>query len=81
MVQPEKKFKAGAVTASVFANEIETRSGKASVKSVSLQRAYKDRDGNFQNTASLRANDIQKAVLVLGKAYEYLVMGEEQDAP
>lgn len=42
MAQPEKKFKVGACTASVFANSIETRNGKAVVKSVSLQRAYKD---------------------------------------
>lgn len=73
MAQPEKRFKAGSCTASVFANEISTGDGKASVKSVTLQRTYKDKDGKFQNTASLKANDIPKGILALSKAYEYLV--------
>lgn len=80
MAQPEKKFRAGGITVSVFANEIQTKDGKASVKSVSLQRAYKDRDGNFQNSSSLRVNDLPRAIVLLDKAYAYLVMGEEQDA-
>lgn len=76
MAQPEKRFKFGAVTASVFANEVSGQNGKAVLKSVSLQRSYKDRSGNFQNTASFKANDIPKAILALEKAYEYLVVGE-----
>jgi len=79
MAQPEKKFKVGACTASVFANSIETRNGKAVVKSVSLQRAYKDKDGNFQNATSFTLNDIPKAVLALSKAYEYLAMSDRAE--
>jgi hypothetical protein len=76
MAKPEKTFKAGACTASVFGNEINTANGKATVKSVTLQRAYKDKDGNFQHTNSYKAHDIPKAVLALEKAYDYLVSGE-----
>lgn len=61
MVQPEKRFKVGACTASVFGNEIQTEEGKAVVKSVTLQRAYKDKDGNFQHSTSFKANDVLKA--------------------
>ena len=43
------------------------------MKSVSLQRTYKDKDGNFQHATSFGANDMPKAVLALTKAYDYLV--------
>ncbi len=74
MAQPEKRFKVGACTASVFANEVQTAKGKVVVKNVVLQRAFKDKDGNFQNTTSFGINDIPKAVLALNKAYEFLAM-------
>ena len=77
MTQPEKKFKVGACTASVFVNEISTANGKAIIKNVVLQRTYKDKEGNFQNTTSLRIDDIPKAILALHKAYDYLVSDEK----
>ena len=79
MAQPEKRFKVGACTASVFVNEVAGRNGTGILKSVSLQRAYRDKEGNFQHTASFKANDIPKAILALSKAYEYLVMDDEAE--
>lgn len=77
MAQPEKRFKVGAVTASVFANEVAGKNGTATLKSVSLQRAYKDKEGNFQHTTSFKESDIPKAILALSKAYDYLVSDEK----
>ena len=54
MAQPEKSFKAGACTASVWANEIDTAKRKVLVKSKSIDRAYKGKGGGFKHTASLR---------------------------
>ena len=76
MGQPEKRFKIGACTASVFVNEIAGKDGKAILKSVNLQRAYKDKEGNFQYATSFKANHIPKAILALSKAYDYLVSEE-----
>jgi len=78
---PEKIFKAGPCSASVFANEITTMNGKATVKSVSLQRAYLGKEGNFKSTNSFRADDLPKAVLALTRAYEYLVLEEKDFKP
>lgn len=73
--KPEKKFSAGAISATVWNNETSNKSGEAvSFKTVQLQRSYQDKDGNWQNTNSLRVNDIPKAILVLNKAYEYLLL-------
>ena len=79
MAQPEKRFKVRGCIASVFANEVNTANGSTVVKSVVLQRTYRDNDGNFQHTTSFRANDIPKAVLALNKAYEYLMSDEKAE--
>ena len=65
---PEKKFKAGAITATVWTNNSE----KGKYSTVNLDRVYKDGE-SWKTTGSLRMNDLPKAVLVLSKAYEYLV--------
>jgi len=72
--KPDNKFKAGAVTATVWANEMRDKQGKIFfVYSVAFERSYKDRDGNWKSTNSLRVNDIPKLLLVAQEAYEYLV--------
>lgn len=76
--KPEMKFRAGSISATVWNNEIKRKDGTpASFKTISLQRGYKDKDGEWKNTASLRANDLPKAVLLLNKAYEHLLMQTE----
>ena len=76
---PEKKFRAGAITATVWSNPT-VKDGKASdYKSVSFERSFKDPQGNWKTTHSLRINDLPKAELVLRKAYEYLALsGDSQ---
>ena len=72
---PEKRFSTGALVASVWENEGKSKSGdEVSFRTVSLQRRYKDKNGEWQSTNTLRINDLPKASLVLQKAYEYLVM-------
>jgi hypothetical protein len=78
---PEKKFSAGAISATLWRNEVPNRSaGTFGYYTVNLQRGYRDRDGKWQNTSSLRVNDLPKAALVLNRAYEYLVLKETEDA-
>jgi hypothetical protein len=79
MAQPEKRFKCGACDASVFENEIGTGGKKAKLKKLSFQKRYKRSDGEWASTNSLDLNDIPKAILVLQKAYEYLVVGDEKE--
>ena len=73
MAQPEVTFRHGSCSASVFATEHERPNGeKYTVRTVSFQRRYMDKDGCWQTTQHLRVNDLPKATLVLQKAYEYL---------
>jgi hypothetical protein len=76
---PEHKIKSGAISATIWNNEQDTPNGKISYKTVSFERHYKDKNGNWQNTNKLRSQDIPRAVLVLNKAYEYLALGEDTD--
>jgi hypothetical protein len=63
--KPDKKFKAGAVTATIWKNDLKDRQGNGfSVYTVSFERTYKDRDGQWKSTSSLRINDIPKLQLV-----------------
>lgn len=74
MARPEKRFRCGGCDAAVFENEI-SRGGKTlKVKKVSFQKRYKNSEGEWKTTYSLDVNEIPKAILVLSKAYEYLVI-------
>lgn len=75
---PEKKFRASPVTATVWANEVRTKEGETRMyRTISLERVYKDKDGSWKSTTSLRTNDLPKAVLVLNKAFEYISLKED----
>ena len=74
-VRPEKSFRIGAVRASVWRNARKSKEGKTyEVRSVSLDRSYRDSAGNYKSSNSFAANEIPKAILLLQRAYEYMVM-------
>ncbi|MFT4312648.1 MAG: hypothetical protein ACMXYF_05465 [Candidatus Woesearchaeota archaeon] len=75
---PQKKFSAGLVSATVWENTRVKNGMTFPVKTISLQKAYKDKDGSWKTVHSFHVNDIPKAKLVLEKAYEYLSMQEVQ---
>lgn len=73
--QPEKKFRAGVISATVWKNVgMSQKTGHPTeYRTISLQRSYTDKDGSWKNTASFRINDLPKAAVVLNQAYEFLV--------
>lgn len=71
---PEKKFSTGGITATIWENQGKSKTGEdVSFKTVSFQRRYKDKAGEWQSTNTLHVNDLPKAALVLNKAYDYIV--------
>jgi hypothetical protein len=78
---PEKKFSTGVISATIWKNSGTSKKGEpVEFRTISLQRRYTDKDGNWQSTNSLRINDLPKATLVLNKAYEYIVLKEQADS-
>jgi hypothetical protein len=79
-LRPVKSFRSGAINVSIWENETINAEGvPTSYKTVSFDRRYKDKNGEWKSTNSLRANDLPKAVLILQKAYEYLVLTESEE--
>ena len=73
--KPEKKIRSGSVTATIWKNSAARPDGSTGeYYTISLERSYKDKSGQWANTNSLRTNDLPKAVLVLNKAYEFLTL-------
>ena len=76
MAKPEKKFQAAGIEASIFENEIQQNGKTVKIKKIAFQKRYKS-DQGWKTTYSLDINDIPKAILVLSKAYQHLVMNPE----
>lgn len=78
--KPVTKFRAGAISATVWENQGKNNKGEiVSFKSVSFDRSYKDANGQWQRTTSLRTMDLPKAALVINKAYEFISLAGESE--
>ena len=68
---PEKTFRMGLVSASVFLNEVETDDGVREIRNVNLQRRYKD-NGDWKSTTSFGLTDLPLAIRVLQLAQQHI---------
>ena len=73
---PEKVFRVGRCSASVFKNMTEPKHGesgqKRPMRKVNLQRRYKDGDGKWKTATSFGLGDLPWAVRVLELAQQYV---------
>lgn len=76
---PEKKFRIGPISATIWKNQTEKNGSIVEYRTVSFERSYQNKNGDWANTNSLRVNDLPKAVLVLQKAYEYLAIKDTDE--
>ncbi len=75
---PEKKFSAGGIQATIWKNTGKSMTGtELDFFSVQLERRYKDKSDQWHSTNSFGVNDLPKAQLLLGKAYEYLTVKDD----
>ena len=74
---PVKKFKAGPIYATVWKNQIAKDGKESEYMTVSFERRYMDKNGEFGSTSSLRLNDLPKASLVLQKVYEFIAFASD----
>lgn len=70
--QPEKRFSAGAISATVWLNAGNYNGQQTTYRTVSFQRRYKDKSGEWKSASSLGVNDLSRAIHVLQKAQNYL---------
>ena len=70
-MKPERVIRFGAISASVFVNEIETDGGKRTIRNVKLQRRYKS-GGEWKTSSSFTLTDLPTAIAVLERATVYV---------
>ena len=75
--KPQKVFRIGFVSASVFVNETETENGKRTFHSVNVQRSYRDGD-QTKFTSSFGLAELPTAILVLQLAQEHVECAEAE---
>lgn len=78
VMKPEKVIRFGAVSASVFANEIVSDRGNKTIRNVKLQRRFKSGD-QWKTSSSFSLGELPTAIAILQRALEY-VASMESDA-
>lgn len=76
-MQPEKVFRIGLISASIFANEIESDNGKRTMRNVNLQRRYRDEKGEWNSATSFGLADLPVVAKLVDMATDYIA---EQEA-
>lgn len=71
---PVKRFSTGAISATIWLNTTLKNGKELAFNTVSFERRYKDKEGNWKSSNSLRQSDLPKALVVLRRAYEHLVL-------
>lgn len=69
--KPEKTFRVGYVSASVFVNDAETEGGKRQFRSVTLQRSYRDGE-ETKFVSSFGLAELPQAIRVLQLAQQHV---------
>ena len=75
--RPEKVFRIGFVSASVFAHDVENDDGKRTMRSVSIQKRYLDGE-EAKYTSSFNLSELPQAIRVLQLAQDYVEAREAQ---
>ena len=76
--KPVRKFQAGGVSAALWENKTSLKDGRhIETISVTIDRRYKDSDGEWKSSGSFRESDIPKALVVLAKAYDFMTIRGE----
>lgn len=70
---PVAKFKAGQVSSAVWKNQIQVKGANVEILKATVQRRYKDKEGNWQSSGSFSRNEIPLAIHCLQKAFEEII--------
>ena len=73
---PVAKVRVGAISCSVWENQISVNGTDKTVLKASVERRYKASDGTWKSSTSFSRSEVPIAVYCLGKAFEKMI-GEE----
>ena len=78
--KPIKDFRSGNIQASVWRNELKKESEIVVRYSVRIQKRFKNKEGEYENTNYFFQDDLPKLILVAQKAFEFISLTESKDA-
>ena len=71
MSRPEKRFRCGPITASIWAETKSVNNEMVKFYSISIDKVYKQDDA-WKHTTSFAAEDLPKVALVANEAYKFI---------
>ena len=77
--KPVAKFKAGQVSAALWENEISVSGRQVTMLKATIQRRYKDKDGQWKSSGSFSRTEIPLAIYCLQKCFEHMIEGQRDD--
>ena len=78
--KPIKDFRSGSIQASVWQNEVEDKDKTVVRHSVRIQKRFKNKEDEYENTNYYFRDDLPKLILVAQKAFEFISLTESKDA-
>jgi len=77
---PVAKFRAGQVSSALWENQVQVKGAAVTILKATVQRRYKDRDGNWQSSSSFSRNEIPLAIHCLQKTFEKIIEMQSENA-
>ena len=78
--RPVTKFSAGQVSAAIWENEVTTKTGKkVTMLKATVERRYKDRDGQWKSSGSFSRNEIPFVIYCLQKSLDHIIGSQQED--
>lgn len=75
--KPEHKIRYGSISATIWKNKRIVNNNVIELPSISIERSYQDKDGNWKTTNSFQPNDLMKVILACQQTLLYLYTKEE----
>jgi len=77
---PVAKFRAGQISSAVWRNQIQVKGKAVTILEATVQRRYKDKEGNWQSSGSFSRNEIPLAIHCLQQAFEKIIETQHEDS-
>lgn len=76
MGKPEREFRSGGISATVWNNVQVINGNKIDVKSVQIQRNYQDENKEWKKTNSFKIQNLPRVISVAQAAFNHLTLRE-----
>ena len=70
---PIAKFKAGLVSSALWSNDVQVKGKTVTILKATVQRRYKNKEGDWQSSGSFSRNEIPLAIYCLQQAFETML--------